>query len=813
MEPLEPGWAIHEERFTPDQPQSESVFTVGNGYLGVRGTPDEGEPAYDGGVVLNSLHDTWPIVYPEDAYGLARTGQTLVSPPDGSIIRLFVDDEPFDCSAARLIGFERTLNMRRGVLTRQVEWVTLRGRRIMLRSSRFASIDDRHLLAIEYELTAVDAPVQIVLSSELVTHAPRSRSADPRRGGAAGESSLVPVAARADECRALLELATTNSGLHVACGMEHAVHSQSAVAARSTASGEHARTELLTELAVGESLRVSKFVAYHWGRSPRNGDLAARVERTLDRAKRQGYEELERVHTAHVARFWRRSDVELEGAPELQLAVRFNLFQLMQATARSEGLGVPAKGVTGRGYEGHYFWDTEIYVVPFLAHTNPDWAKHTLEFRCAMLPAARTRACEVGHQGALYPWRTINGEEASAWYAAGTAQYHINGDIAYAMHLYNRVTGDLAFMLDQGAEVVVETARLWMELGFFSERCGGAFCINSVTGPDEYTTVVDNNAYTNLMAKENLEIAIRVVEWLQASDPLAHVELVAATGVSDDEVDGWRRAAELMYVPRDERLGIVLQDERFLERKRWDFERSSPERQPLLLHHHPLELYRHQVIKQTDVVLATYLLGHHFSAEETKRTFDYYDPLTTGDSSLSACVQSVMASQVGYPDAALAYFERACMVDLLDLQGNTADGIHIASCGGTWLALVAGFGGLRDADGDPCFAPRLPGEWNRLRFRVQVRGQTVDVDMTPEGTTYLLAEGRGLLIEHFGEKLRLEPGCPTARESSSGRLDPVVDEGCEGRLPHADVLQLERASEPVEEVLAAAEQDWRDDDA
>jgi alpha,alpha-trehalose phosphorylase len=440
----------------------------------------------------------------------------------------------------------------------------------------------------------------------------------------------------------------------------------------------------------------------------------------------------------------------------------------MQATARGEGLGVPAKGLTGHGYEGHYFWDTEIYVVPFLVHTNPQWAKQVLRFRCGMLDAARKRARETGHNGALYPWRTISGEEASAWYAAGTAQYHINADIAYALRQYGYVTGDLAFLLGDGAQVLVETARLWMELGFFSERAGGRFVINSVTGPDEYTTVVDNNAYTNLMAKENLEGAVHVIEWLAAQEPEAHRRLVCATGLTEAEVDGWRRAAELMYVPRHEELGIVLQDERFLERKPWDFDATPIDKYPLLLHHHPLELYRHQVIKQTDVVLATYLVGHHFSEDEKRRTFDYYDPLTTGDSTLSACIQSVVASEVGYPEAALEYFVHACAVDLADVHGNTADGIHIASCGGTWLALVAGFGGLREDDGDVRFHPRLPDEWDRLRFRVQVRGQLVEVDMTHEATTYRLVEGRGIQVGHFDDRLRLLPGravsCPQPGE-------------------------------------------------
>jgi alpha,alpha-trehalose phosphorylase len=754
----EDGWCLTEDRFRPElTPALESVFAVANGYLGVRGTPEEGAPAHETGLALNGFHETWPIVYPEDAYGLARTGQTIVQAPDSSVIRLFVDDEPFELATARLLRFERTLDMRSAVLSRELEFETARGTRMLIRSRRLASLEHRHLVALDYEVVALDGDAEIAISSELTIEEQDVASDDPRRAKAFGEKPLVSVGADADHLRAVLQLETKGSGLRLACGIDHAVESAAPTTVESSAREDHAAVVVLADLSAGESLRLSKFAAYHWGDADQNGRLAARAKRTLDRALREGYESVEAAQRRDVAEFWERSDIEVEGAPEIQLAVRFNLFQLMQATARGEGHGVPAKGVTGRGYEGHYFWDTEVYVVPFLAHTNPHWAKQVLEFRLGMLDAARARAREVGHAGALYPWRTISGEEASAWYAAGTAQYHINADVAYAMHQYNRVTGDLGFMLDQGAEVLVETARFWMELGFFNERCDGRFCINSVTGPDEYTTVVDNNAYTNLMAKENLEIATRITEWLQGADPAAYDALVAATGLTCHEVEGWRRAAELMYVPRHEELGIVLQDERFLERKRWDFETTPEDSYPLLLNYHPLELYRHQVIKQTDVVLATYLVGHHFSEEEKRRTFDYYDELTTGDSSLSACVQSVVASEVGYADAAFGYFLDALSVDLLDTHGNTADGIHIASCGGTWLALVAGFGGLRDSDGEVHFSPRLPEGWTRLRFRVQVRGQVIEVDMTPEGTDYRLVEGRGILIFEDDTPIRLTP--------------------------------------------------------
>jgi len=733
----------------------ESVFAVGNGYLGVRGAPEEGAPAYDAGTVLNGFYESWPIVYPEDAYGLARTGQTIVAPPDGSIVRLVVDGEPLDITTARAA---RVLDMRAGVLRREVEFATPSGARLLVCSRRLASLVHRNLVAIDYEVTVLDGAARVELSSELRPHEEAMADDDPRRHKGFAERPLDPVAAETLGSRVVLSLATRRSGLTLACGMHNDFDGAASV--ETSVEGDAARVVAAAALATGGSLRLRKYVAYHWAAGTAPGDMAARAHRTLDRAAAAGYDAVEHAHSERVAAFWERSDIQVDGAPEVQRAVRFNLFQLMQATARGDGLGVPAKGVSGRGYEGHYFWDAEIYVVPFLIHANPQWAKALLRMRCAMLPAARRRAREVGHRGALFPWRTIDGQEASAWYAAGTAQYHINADVAYAMHHYNRVSGDLAFLLDQGAEVLVETARFWMELGFFSERRDGQFCIHAVTGPDEYTTVVDDNAYTNLLAKENLEVATRIIEWLAAADPRAQAAIARKLGLTADEVEGWRRAAEHMYVPRDERLGIVLQDERFLERKRWDFVGTPPEKHPLLLHFHPLELYRHQVIKQTDVVLATYLVGHHFSAEEKRRTFDYYDDLTTGDSTLSACIQSVMASEVGHPEAALHYFNAAASVDLDDLHGNTKDGIHVASCGGTWLALVAGFGGLRDFDGEVRLTPQLPAEWTGLRFRIEVRGQRIEVDMRRTATTYRLLEGAGLMIEHCGKPVRLRPGVP-----------------------------------------------------
>jgi alpha,alpha-trehalose phosphorylase len=314
----------------------------------------------------------------------------------------------------------------------------------------------------------------------------------------------------------------------------------------------------------------------------------------------------------------------------------------------------------------------------------------------------------------MFPWRTINGNEASAYYAAGTAQYHINADIMYALRKYVLATGDESFLRDYGAEMLVETARLWLSLGFYSDRKDGKFCINGVTGPDEYNTVVNNNAYTNLMARENLGYAAQTVEWLHRAQAEAFNALVQKTALEPAEVEAWSHAAESMYVPYDEKLGIIPQDDQFLDREPWDFRSTPSDRYPLLLFYHPLDIYRKQVIKQADVVLAMFLLGGAFSLEEKRRNFGFYDPLTTGDSSLSSCVEAVVAAQIGDTEKAIRYGLAALLMDLADVGGNVKNGCHIASMGGTWMMLTYGLAGMRDSDGILSFWPRRAPEGNAL---------------------------------------------------------------------------------------------------
>ncbi|MGH0029931.1 MAG: glycoside hydrolase family 65 protein [Myxococcota bacterium] len=762
-------WRIVEKRFYPRfLAQTETIFALANGYMGMRGDFEEGSPVRDGGVFVNGFHETWPIFYSESAYGFAKTGQTIVNVPDGRGIRLYIDDESFDLASAQIRHFERSLDMREGLVRRELEFETASGKQVRVRSRRMASAERRHLAVIDYEVTVLDAPAIILLASELVNRAVEDESTDgdPRKAHRFDARVLETLNRQVDELRVTTSVRTKSSRMELASGIDHLMDTECPWQHWTEHSDEVERVIFSVDAAPGRPVRLTKLVAAHHGRGLPTEELSARAGRTLTRAKAAGRDQLFSEQRQRLTSFWERSDVQIDGEPALQQSVRFNLFQLFQATARVEGHGVSAKGLTGRGYEGHYFWDADVYVMPFLTYTAPRQARNLLSFRYRMLEGARARARELSHRGALFPWRTISGEEASAYYAAGTAQYHINADIAYALRKYVNATGDEEFLIEKGAEMLVETARLWADLGFFSEPHGGAFCINGVTGPDEYTAVVNNNCFTNLMARDNLRAAASVCRAIQKDSPAAWGHLCHETGVEPGEIETWEAAAAAMFLPLDETTGVHAQDDSFLEKEVWNFAGTPQDKYPLLLHFHPLTLYRHQVIKQADVVLAMFLLDRDFSTQQKKRNFDYYEPLTTGDSSLSSSIESIVASEIGYHEKAFGYFLEAAVMDLADVSGNVNDGVHIASAGGVWMACVYGFAGMRDENGVLSFAPRLPESFDRLAFPITWGGRTLDVEITRHATTYRLRSGPPIQVRHRGEVLDLHPGEP--REASSG---------------------------------------------
>jgi alpha,alpha-trehalose phosphorylase len=752
--PAEP-WVVRERELDLDMlAQSESLFALANGHLGLRGNLDEGEPRALNGTYLGAFYESYPLSYGEHGYGFPEDGQTIVNVTDGKLIRLLVEDEPLDVHRGTLESHERVLDLRTGILERNVRWTSQAGRAVRVTSRRLVSFRDRSVAAICYEVEALGSPMRVALQSNLLTNQTGSLEGDDPRDA----TQLGPVLASRlsvhDGLRVVLAHTTRSSGLSLAAGMEHVIDAEQEPHMRTESEDDLGRVTVSAQLTPGRPLRMVKLLAYHWSSQESIEWLRDQVDASLESAVAEGFEGLAASQRRYLDDYWAVADVELEGDLEIQQALRFALFNVLQASARAETRAIAAKGLTGPGYDGHSFWDTETFVLPTLTYTRPELARDALIWRHTTLDLARERARELGLRGAAFPWRTIHGEECSGYWPAGTAAFHVNADIADAVRRYLLATGDEAFERDFGVELLVETARLWMSLGNHDPE--GRFRIDGVTGPDEYSALADNNVYTNLMAQANLRAAADAAE--RRPDCAQRLE------VEGSEIAAWGDAAGRMYVPYDERLRVHPQDQDFTTHERWDFDATRAEEYPLLLTHPYFNLYRRQVVKQADLVLALFLRGDAFTAEEKRRDFEYYEALTVRDSSLSACIQSVVAAEVGHLDLAYDYLAEAAFVDLRDLEHNVLDGMHIASLGGALMATVAGLGGMRDSDGGVTFAPRLPQGIERLVFRVGLRGRRLRVEVTPDTASYTLREEDAELeISHWGERIELAPGASAAR--------------------------------------------------
>jgi alpha,alpha-trehalose phosphorylase len=746
-------WAIGEPKLRLDLlAQTESIFALSNGHIGLRGNLDEGEPHAAPGSYLNGFYESLPLPYAEGAYGYPEQGQSLLNVTDGKLLRLLVDDEPLDVRYGTLLVHERVLDLRAGVLSRFVEWVSPGGQAVRVRSKRLVSFVQRAIAAIHYEVEAIDEPARVVVQSSLVVNEPVPRmTADPR-AAAALRAPLVGVYHTHHGLRAALGHQTRISGLRIAAALDHIVNGPTGTVTDSESEPDLARVTISTELQPGETLQVVKLLSYGWSAARSMPALRDQADAALAGARRTGWDGLAAEQRAYLDDVWDRADLEIEGDPPLQQAARFAIFQVVQSAARAERRAIPAKGLTGRGYDGHTFWDMDTYVLPVLTYTTPDAARDALHWRHETLPLARARARELRLPGATFPWRTIHGEECSSYWPAGTAAFHINADIADAVRRYVAATGDEEFERGPGLDLLVETARLWAGLGHHDVE--GGFRIDGVTGPDEYTALADNNVFTNLMAARNLREA--------AAAATRYPDRAAELGVTDAELAAWRAAAAAIVVPHDDHLRVTPQSEGFTRYRTWDFAATSTEDYPLLLHYPYYLLYSSQVVKQADLVFALYLCGDRFDIEQKRRDFAYYEAITTRDSSLSAPIQAIVAAEIGYLELAYQYLRETAFVDLHDLPGNTSDGLHLAALAGTWLVAVAGFGGMRDHGDLLSFAPWLPPALSRLCFRLVYRGRRLSVEIDRNDVCYRLLAGPSLELLHHGERFTLSPKMPQA---------------------------------------------------
>lgn len=750
--PIEP-WDVTETEYNLQHNyRNETTFALSNGYIGTRGTYEE---AYDFDVTeglegnfINGFYESEDIRYGEWNFGFPVKSQSLLNLPDVKAVMLYLEDEKLDMREGVVAEYSRVLHMKDGTVTRKFVWTSPKGRSVKVELERFVSFTHKNLMAIRYKVTALNFSGTIrfisMLNADVENH---TGVTNPLVDYGPFGRRLVPDILEASDDVLFYQGHTKKSGLTMGCGAIHKLltpkSDQQDVSFFEAA--EYAGcAEYQTKVEPNVTVCLEKFMVYTSDLDRKKEELHEFTEGELRTARIKGYDLLAEEHKSYVHEFWEHADVTVDGDDALQQGIRFNLFHIMQAAGRDGRTGMGAKGLTGEGYEGHYFWDTEMYVLPVFVYTAPEIAKKLLDYRYHTLDIARERARVLGHPtGALYPWRTINGEEASTYFPLGTAQYHINGDIAYAFWLYVTVTGDMEYLKDCAAEVLCETARVWADVGSFAECRGNRYCICAVTGPDEYNAIVDNNFYTNLMARENLRNAIEALELLKEQEPVAYRQLIQKLKLTDDETTYWQRIIDNIYFPYDEKRQVYPLDDGFMMRKPWDDSKIAPEKRHLLYENfHPLFVYRQRMSKQADAILGMYLHSNLFTEEELKRNYDFYQEVTLHHSSLSTCIFGILACEIGYYEEAYTYFSQSARMDLDDFHNNFYAGIHAANMAGTWQAIVNGFAGLRTNAGYLEFRPYLPSQWKGYTFKIKYQSSHLKVSVKEEGIEITLEQGK-----------------------------------------------------------------------
>lgn len=729
----------------------ETIFHNANGYIGVRGAYEEGYPAeYTSirGQYINAFYDITDMKQAEALCGLIEKKQTMINVADTQSVEIWLGNEKFSMFTGTVKKAKRSVDLKKGVTLRKIEWISPEGKEITLQFYRMTSFAKLPLFFQEIVITCHNYEGEICLISR---HCGEVQNfCDPSDPRVAGESAqyLFADTPKCQEGISLILARTSRSGLKVCSGVGHRIPS-----------GYKKQTEIKNKEVVhkiaGTAVKgqAVQFYKYSWFTdSVRYEKPEKEVESQLKKVIGQPVEELYHEQEEYLADFWEKSNLEIEGDEELNCAVHYNQYALLQSVGKDCHSNMAAKGLSGEGYEGHFFWDTEMYVLPCFIITQPEIAKMLISFRYGTLDQARENAKKLGHKkGALYPWRTINGEECSGYFPSGTAAYHISGDIAYSVTAYYLATNDIAFLCEQGAEILLETARLWVDAGNF---VNGQFHIQDVTGPDEYTCMVNNNYYTNLLAKYNLEWAVKCEKLLMAEGKWE--TLCKKMDLQPEELQEFKKAADEMYLPYDEELDINPQDDSFLKKKKWDFAHTPKENYPLLLHYHPLALYRRQVCKQADTVLAHFILEDYQKLSTIRSSFLYYEKVTTHDSSLSTCIFSIMAAKLGMVEKAYEYFGESAKLDLFNTHKNTKDGIHTANMAGNYMAIIYGFAGLRIKESGLYLSPCIPDKWKSYQFRFQYQGTRMEIKVSKEGCLLRRLTGRPVTIHFYDRSVLVE---------------------------------------------------------
>ena len=744
----------------------ETLLSLGNGFIGTRGTSGyTDEIAIIEGTYINGIFAREAIEYDESAYGFAKFNNKMLQTQNTKQIEISDGENIFSPIKKSL----KCLDMRHANFKESLLLSTKQGKTIKLNITRVVCQHQQDLMLNHYQIESVNFTGKLIITSYITDSNVSSGVADdPRTGNLSNQDqlSLIDSVSDLDISYRLHKLNDPESLIITATLLKFSQKSPTHYIALPEKSGTATQFELsLTDVPI----LFTKYSVFHCNQSdlsPQNDSTAIcdQVKDTLFKAANLGYAHHLKQHQGIMEKFWRNSDIQITGDKQHQVAIRLNMLHLNMSAGRDGTSNISAKGLTGPGYNGHYFWDSEIFITPYFIYTQPLIAKSLLSYRYSGLEKAKQRALELGHpKAALFPWRTIGGEECSSYFPAGTAQYHINSAIAYAVKQYFCATQDLSFIWDKGAELIIETARLWPNLGHFNPLKNNQFCIDTVTGPDEYTALVNNNYYTNAMAKIHLSFACDLMDLLQNTDLEKYLCLTNTLAVTAQELDLWRTISKKLYLPHQAALNLTPQDDSFFDKKPWDFANTPKNKYPLLLHFHPLTIYRHQVLKQADVVLANYLQDDQVSLDLKRNNLKFYEPITTHDSTLSACTHSLAYCETGDHHAAFKYFEETLLTDLNNLHHNSEQGVHTAAMAGSWMCITHGFSGFRLRNDYVSFSPKLPIKWQGVCFKLTLRGCQIEVEISRDKVKYRLISGSHLALKHYSQEFELD------------NLNPIVE--------------------------------------
>jgi alpha,alpha-trehalose phosphorylase len=746
-------WKIVETEFSEaSNKNNETIFTIANGYMGVRGFFEEGfygaADNTDTTTLINGIYEYFDYHHIWRRPGFPGRYHSIINQCNPYEVKVYVDDELVKMSSD-IKNYQRTLNLRNGCLTREFDFTTTSNKAVRIVYSRFASQTDKHVLMGKVSVKVNQKAVIKIVSS---LKKPLGTS-DAKAELASSKDKIFSSFEKArNENTLQINYQTIRSKFAISCSVNETLNHQ----AKSSFNDTIDELNTIYELTVNESdeLVYERAIAYTTNRD--FSDFKAKSLTKAIKASKDGFDSELMETEAIWNEFWEQTDIQIDDDPLIQQGIRFSMFQIYQSTGKDGVTNIAANGLSGTAYSGHTFWDTEIFMMPMYIYTNPEIAKKLLLYRYHILPKAKERAKEMGDKGALFSWNSINGEECGHVFEAVTAQYHINNDIYYAIYRYYEATNDLDFIVNYGAEILFETSKCMAHRGSFIPTKENKFCINVVCGPDEYNPIVDNNMYTNLLTQKQLYFTLEIAEILKTNYPEKYQELINKCEIDAKELDLWKRAADNMYIPYSEELGMYMQDDNFIYKEPIDLESIPLSKLPLLTNLHPLNLWRYQVCKQADIVLLIFLCSDYFTMEEKSKIFDYYEPKTIHDSSLSASIHSIVACDIGYQHEAYEYLKQAARMDLDNVNRNTFFGLHAACMGATWMMMVNGYGGLRIYQNKLHFKPYIPDNWQKYQFKINFKGSLIEVIVDRVKTTYQLLKGESIEIEHYEKTIFID---------------------------------------------------------